>query len=307
MEREAYWVDLICGHFVGLECDPPTDTKLYGELGVAQLGSMTVANVRSNALHIRRTPNHIRSESDSYYLVQIQRRGTGVVAQDGRSAVLQPGDFALHDSTRPYELTFEESGHEVTTLRLPCSVLDAHVANLHELTATTIAAAGPSGHLLGSMVSTLERDFECLTPAATLSIGEAVTSIIAAGLKGLPAANARRPSSLTAYHVARVKRYVQEHLRDPGLSVASAARALNVSSDHLARVFKNEPMPLCRFISSMRLAACKRDLADPRLTERTVSEIAYSWGFSDPVHFSRAFREYHGMSPREWRHVTGMR
>ena len=39
---------------------------------------------------------------------------------------------------------------------------------------------------------------------------------------------------------------------------------------------------------------------DPRLARSSLSEIAFSWGFNDASHFSRSFRERHGMSPRDW-------
>ncbi|MCX4767208.1 helix-turn-helix domain-containing protein [Streptomyces sp. NBC_01275] len=32
----------------------------------------------------------------------------------------------------------------------------------------------------------------------------------------------------------------------------------------------------------------------------TVAAVAQRWGFTSPSHFSRAFRDAHGMSPREW-------
>ena len=44
-----------------------------------------------------------------------------------------------------------------------------------------------------------------------------------------------------------------------------------------------------------------RDLLEPRLAGRPVAEIAYGRGFNDAAHFSRAFRERFGCSPREWR------
>jgi len=50
-----------------------------------------------------------------------------------------------------------------------------------------------------------------------------------------------------------------------------------------------------------RLDATRRDLCDPALAARSISEIAFAWGFNDAAHFSRAFRARFGRSPRELR------
>lgn len=47
--------------------------------------------------------------------------------------------------------------------------------------------------------------------------------------------------------------------------------------------------------------ACAGHLQALRSAGRPVGEIAYGRGFSDAAHFSRAFRERFGCSPREWR------
>jgi AraC-like DNA-binding protein len=35
---------------------------------------------------------------------------------------------------------------------------------------------------------------------------------------------------------------------------------------------------------------------------RHITEIAFGWGFNELTHFSRAFKERYGVSPRDWRH-----
>jgi AraC-like DNA-binding protein len=37
------------------------------------------------------------------------------------------------------------------------------------------------------------------------------------------------------------------------------------------------------------------------LCNRTITEIAFGWGFSDAAHFSRIFRARFGCAPRELR------
>jgi len=300
-QRGVYWLDLMCSTLVAVDHQAKPGCEFHGELTSLRLGCLTVGNIRSNAVRVERTAERAHREADGYYLIQIQRQGSSTVCQDDRTAVLEPGDFALHDSTRPFELLFEDESHDVTTLRLPCSALDIHVSNVQELTATTISASSSAGKLLGSMISMLSRDFSRMPTSAALSLSEAIVSLIAAGLRSLPTANLKRPSSLQAYHVGRVHAYVNAHLRDPDLSVGAIARAMDMSADHLSRIFKQEPMPLSRLIWQSRLTACTNDLRDSRLRHRTISEIAFAWGFNDAAHFSRAFKERHGLSPRKWR------
>ena len=64
---------------------------------------------------------------------------------------------------------------------------------------------------------------------------------------------------------------------------------------------------LSAHIRARRLAAMRRDLADPRLSDRSITEIALNWGFSDSAHASRAFSAAFGQSPSLFRAAAGSR
>lgn len=300
-ERLAYWLDVIGSLYVTLECETPPQQSIFGEVEFSRMGSLDVTHLRSNVNHIRRTPEKIRQETDDYCLVLIQREGRATLRQDGHVALMTPGDFALNDCMRPYELDFDGDHHDVYVLRLPRKQLTSYVGNLEDVCATTVSGRDTAGNLLLTMVETLNREGAILHPSSVLGVSDAITSVIGAGLRSLPEAQQRKSSNLSAYHVARIRAYVQQNLHDPELTIGAVAHAMKLSSDHVCRLFRNEPVPLSRLIWQQRLAACRRDLADPRLSERSVSEIAFSWGFNDATHFSRSFREMHGISPRDWR------
>jgi AraC-like DNA-binding protein len=154
---------------------------------------------------------------------------------------------------------------------------------------------------LHSTVNTLHATANAVHPAAAGGMGDAITNIVVAGLRSLPTADLRRSSPLKTYHLARAKTYVLDHLRDPHLSALSVAAALRMTPDHLHRLFREEPVSVAELIWQSRLEACRRDLADATLYGRSVSAIAFSWGFNDAAHFSRSFRGRFGLSPREWR------
>ena len=70
------------------------------------------------------------------------------------------------------------------------------------------------------------------------------------------------------------------------------------------RLFESETQSIARWIWSVRLERCHRDLADPALAGRSVTDIAFAWGFNDLAHFSRSFRARYGESPRTFRART---
>jgi len=259
-----------------------------------------VSVVNSGAQSVMRTPGHIARSTDAYFLVGIQTAGRGVVRQDGRDAVLSVGDFALYDSTRPYQLLFDDAFEQIV-LKLPGERLRSELRDTEALTATTVSGREGAGHLLISMIRTLREDIDALQPASALAVANGVLNILVAGLQTLPAARSPGLSQLAAFHLARIKRCIDEQLADPALSVSSLAAQLGLSASQIHRVFGSEPMTPAQYIWERRLEACSRDLREPRLAGRTVSEIAFGRGFNDAAHFSRVFRERFGCSPREWR------
>ena len=56
------------------------------------------------------------------------------------------------------------------------------------------------------------------------------------------------------------------------------------------------------FIQTTRLKYAARILSQ---TDKSVSEVAYEVGFSDPYYFSRAFKKLFGVSPKQWRERQG--
>ena len=81
----------------------------------------------------------------------------------------------------------------------------------------------------------------------------------------------------------------------------SLARALNCSRRHLYNAFEGQGESLAGHIQRLRLEACVRDLQSGDAQARPITDIAQSWGFGSPSHFSRVFKEFLGTSPSEFR------
>lgn len=300
-QRLAYWADMVCDAYVQLDCDTLGGAAtIEGEITVDRLATLSLSRVRSGAQLVRRTPARIARAGEDFMLVSIQISGHGQVWQDGRVAQLGPGDFALYDSTRPYTLRFEEHFQQYV-LMLPGPTLRTRLRDTARLTASAVSGQRGAGHLLIGMIDTLASDIDALAPESAAAVADSVTQILVAGLSTLPAAHAVQPSQRTAYLRQQLKALVREHLREPGLSVPGLARALRLSPSTLHRAWAGEPCSLADWIWAERLDAARRDLCDPALAARGIGEIAFSWGFNDAAHFSRAFRARFGCPPRELR------
>ncbi|TAM10181.1 MAG: helix-turn-helix domain-containing protein [Nevskiaceae bacterium] len=300
-ERLAYWVDLICEAYVGLDCDARGDAPGFkGEIAVNSFADMRLTRASSVAQRVLRTPARIADSTEDYFLASFQTAGTCTIMQDGRVAHLAPGDFTLFTTTRPYELRYGGLFQQ-HFLMLPGPVLRTALRDTENLTATTVHGDRGAGRLMVSMIRTLAANIDTLEPESTTAVADAITQILIASLVSLPAARQPVPSHFAAFHRAQIKACVRALLRDPNLSIGHIAARLHVSPSTLHRAWAGEACSLADWIREQRLNTAQRDLGDSALAARSVSEIAFSWGFNNAAHFSRAFRTRFGCSPRDTR------
>jgi AraC family transcriptional regulator len=81
-------------------------------------------------------------------------------------------------------------------------------------------------------------------------------------------------------------------------TLASLAREAAVHPAHLARAFRAHfGCSIGTFVRRRRVEAAARDLTTPGAT---IAGIAAAHGFTDQSHFTRQFRRYMGLTPREY-------
>jgi AraC family transcriptional activator of tynA and feaB len=108
-------------------------------------------------------------------------------------------------------------------------------------------------------------------------------------------------SSARSVALLNVRAVIESRLSDPHLNATSVAEAAGVSIRYANALLAEENTSIMRLVLAMRLARCRQALEDPFQDNRTVSEIAYGWGFSDMTHFGRCFKAMYDVSPRDYR------
>jgi AraC family transcriptional activator of tynA and feaB len=102
-----------------------------------------------------------------------------------------------------------------------------------------------------------------------------------------------------------VRAAVELLLSNPSVGRAEVAQAAGISVRYANALLAEQNTSIARLIQTRRLARCRMALEDPLQKHRTVSDIAYGWGFSDMTHFGRSFKAAYGLSPRDYRASQG--
>lgn len=97
--------------------------------------------------------------------------------------------------------------------------------------------------------------------------------------------------------IKKAKTFILQNL-DQNTTPAELADELSVSLRQLQRIFKDKlDTTPTNFITSIKMEEAAVLL---RQTDKTISEVAYSVGFSDPAYFTRTFKKYFAKSPSEF-------
>lgn len=297
--RLALWQDIVCDVYVQLDCKSDLGSAFNGRVTRAPLGEASCTEVSSQQQRVYRTRSRIARSHEDFFLIALGKHGVGGVAQDGRETVLRPGEFTIYDTTRPYELRFDDAFTQVI-LQVPRDMLLRRVAGTEALTAISFGSDRPLQKLAHDFVYRLCQSADEIQPEHAVRLSEQAVDLVAMALSERLGTKAL-PSTRRLALLHRLKAHVRTHLADPDLSISEAATALGVSPRYVNDLLSEEGTSFQRFVLTERLAQCQRDLASPILAHRHVSEIAFAWGFNDVSHFGRVFRERYGLSPRDFR------
>lgn len=267
---------------------------------VREFGPIRIIQLSCGRCTIDRTPD-VADASGRVYTFILQARGHGVFMQYGHEAALGPGDFTLCQSDAPY--TYELGDDcEVVMLRVPASLLKEHLPSPESFCGRHLPASEGLTESAATLVASLcaplsaELSAEFQHRVARHLLGTIATSYAIAFESKITAS-----SNVGAWH-ARARLYIEQHLRTPDLTPCSIAGKLKLSPRYLRMIFASSDETVSAYILRRRIEECARQIEDPRWSDHSITEIAFSWGFNSAPHFTRSFRDRYGTSPRHYRH-----
>ena len=289
-DRVALWSDAlttVCGPLNTVPLGTTLDgTMTFGAIGRLQIGHIAVSRHRVDL-----TPELARAEHHPVAKVIVQTAGVSVYEQRDEQVTLTPGDGLVYDVAQPHAITSTETTeHFVVTV--PHDLVVGRGVRLDRLSAQRFSARAGVGRLAADLIHSTFGELATISPACEDDLAASLLSLM---FLSLPNDTAHTSEALRY----RIESYIRDRIRDPELSIDNIACALRCSKRYLHMAFSASDRSIADHIWTTRLDGCRGDLA--RRPDRTISEIAFGWGFSSSAHFSRAFRKRFGVTPSEFR------
>jgi AraC-like DNA-binding protein len=261
-------------------------------LDMWKIDGMTLTQGSFTPQRFVRTAKRARRDGLDNYTILLHSRGKWRADASGNPIESAQGRLCLVDFARP--LVSDVTHNDSITLSMPREVLDSVLParNLHGL-----VLDGPQVGLLSDFLVSLTRRLPDLGAQEAPLIAAACRDLLAACLAPSPEMAERAKPQLDALGLRRARQIIDANLHRPDFGTDDLRLALGVSKATLYRMFQRYG-GVHEHIRARRLARARVLLAASNRRGR-VAEAARLCGFTSDAHFSRAFRDAYGCSPRD--------
>ena len=231
-------------------------------------------------------------------ILTLVERGDFEFAQGQRATHCPAQSLVLMDISKTLEA---RQRHHVDMLSMifPKSELAALIPGLEDLCTRSVPATRGSAAILGEMLKASWREGSGLSPDEARALPPAFAPLIEATFED------QLPAPAEDAQVNRLLAEIEAELRDPALGPALLAERLGISVSYVHALARRSGQSVMATVMARRLDACREALRDPTWARRSITDVAFAWGFQDASHFSRRFHQRFGLTPSAWR-IAGL-
>ncbi len=298
-QRDRYdaWVHVLNETYGSWDMRLSRNREFSARLKHQLLGNLSVADCICDPCAGYRSRPNISKDDPDVLAIQLTLDGLEHMRYGGEEYVLEAGDIIVWDTTQQMTFQVERQLHKVSVILPLRRLRDWLPSNWHSIP-RKISAGSARGMLLRSHIKAMAANNFTQTAIDENALSEATIALLVDALNERPA---EHKESLKEIQLERIKRYINENLGNSNLSLEAIANANRISLRYLHWLFESIDGTASQYILKQRLTQCRRDLMNPAMLDRTIATIALSWGFNDPNHFSRRFKQAYGQSASETR------
>jgi AraC-like DNA-binding protein len=239
----------------------------------------------------------IDRESFPYFSIEFVARGKGALVLSGQEVQLLPGIVFAYGPDTPHRITTDRdqplakyfvdfSGRRAAGLLRQCVLPPG--------TSGRVFAAGEIQRIFDDLIQNGQRPTR-LTPQVCAALLEYLACKIAESRSTWEAA--QTPAYAT---YDRCRQHIQTHFLRLA-TLAQVARQCHVDAAYLCRLFRRyDHQTPYQFLMRLKMNFAAEQLQNPGVL---IKQVAAELGFTDPFHFSRAFKNVLGLSPEAFRRL----
>jgi AraC family transcriptional regulator, positive regulator of tynA and feaB len=268
-----------------------------GWLGERNICGFEAIDLSCNATRFERTRQDTSLDKINHYYLLFQRTGQMQLEQNNRTSVLNTGDVALIDSSRP--ITYlSRPPHEWLSLHLDRKSLVSHLG-FEPQGGQSRSGAAPAAMLLRQLAlddAAIDQPSTTESKQASAYMRLAVFDLVGA-LFSDPAQASKTPYSDKLF--LRACDIIRDRFKEPDFGPSKLAAEMRISLRYLQALFAVRGSTCGKLIQSSRLDYAINLLHRRALlgNSSALREIAHASGFLDYNYFARLFRRRYGRSP----------
>jgi len=278
----------LCGRF---DVDPLQASSLEVRINYTSVSRLTLCQIEASQHRIAHTPSRVRLSEHPFVKILFQTHGISYFEQNGRRIELMPGDCLAYDVSCPHTITSPSfTRHEVVIV--PKELLRERGFRSAKMSACKLSARTGTGRIAYDFVHAAFDEATNLSPYYAIGVADSLIDLLLLPLREADTMFDRvGPEAM----YVRAQGFIREHLRDPDLCIDQISMALGCTKRYLHMLFSDRGMTVSDYIWQARLQHCRQELETQ--PGKTITDVAFSWGFSSSSHFSRVFRKYFGIAP----------
>jgi AraC family transcriptional regulator, positive regulator of tynA and feaB len=286
-----YWTAALtelCGQF---DIDPLDGSSLEAQINYATVSRLKLCHIEASQHRVALPVSGVKAGEHPFVKILFQTYGISHFEQSGRRIELTPGDCLAYDVSCPHTIISPAlTRHEVVIV--PTELLQERGFHSAKMPAFKFSSRAGTGRIAHDFVHAAFGEAPKLLPQAASGVADTLIDLLLLPLREVGAVFDRGGPAVL--HL-RAQVFIREHLRDPDLSIDQISAALGCSKRYLHMLFSERGMTVSDYIWHARLQHCRQELEAQG--GKTITDVAFSWGFSSSSHFSRVFRKYFGIAP----------
>lgn len=296
-DRHAAWAHVLGDFFLPWAVTSRPAAQVLARVRQRNLGDCRYVECSSSAISGRRSSSEIGRTRGDYFNLLYVVSGMEMLRFEGREILLPRNHFVLWDSGRRMDFNVLQPLQKLTLI-VPERQMRAILPNAEDYVGVPVADTGGMKRLFTDHLCSLRREIWQMGGADLERLRMPTLELLVRAYASVP--SRKRPSAREET-LRRVREFILAHLGDGDLTPLKAARANRISIRYLHLLFAEQGTTAAHWIRDQRVERCKLDLANPGLAGRTITQIAYGWGFNDVGHFGKVFRRNTGISPGAFR------